>query len=190
LAARVAQPARGPRVRAPAPAPSARRGWCVTLTPFPTTQIVYLQVCRGLGQSSPGLWAMGTNFAITEFSEVRRRWTTRDMKPADAACSLSEEAALGAPPVELNPHLDLGSLPGSESTPRLPPSISNLCLMDPKPTPHEGVASSTASGASCRPSDGGVSLSAASATVGSSSPRANFLELRQREVRRIHLMST
>jgi len=35
----------------------------------------------------------------------------RDTKPADATCSLSEETALGSPPVELNPHLDLGAHP-------------------------------------------------------------------------------
>jgi hypothetical protein len=46
-----------------------------------------------------------------EFSEVRRGWTTRDTKPADATCSLSEEAALGSPSVERNPHLDLGARP-------------------------------------------------------------------------------
>ena len=40
---------------ATAPAPSARRGWCVTLTPFPTTQTVYLEVHRGPGHSGPGL---------------------------------------------------------------------------------------------------------------------------------------
>ena len=47
-------------------------------------------------------------------------------------------------------------------------------------------ASTAAPRTSCRPSGGGVSLSAGvSGAVGSSSPRANFLELRQGEVRSV-----
>src|SRR5215208_6952621 len=52
-------------------------------------------------------------------------------------------------------------------------------------------ASTAAPRTSCLPSGGGVSLSAGvSGAVGSSSPRANFLELRNDEVRRILLLRT
>ena len=53
FAAGVAQPARGPCVRAPAPVPSARAGGCVTLTfPYDTTNCLDPSV-----QGSWALWA-------------------------------------------------------------------------------------------------------------------------------------
>jgi hypothetical protein len=51
------------------PCPSARRGWCVTLT-FPYDTNCKVQPVQGSWALWAGAIAIWTNFALTEFSEV------------------------------------------------------------------------------------------------------------------------